>query len=207
MSSFFQSSDTMPLPPVEKERRSLIRAPLFALIISSLLFLAFYGRCHRVIADQNGEDAVPLKELIRRDITDFDGQLTKLRITDTGHWASLHEQKCKLTVCGKRGDLRCDAGWAMPPNGSKIKDNCGGAGDRIVCCPVESMPTACVGVIASSEAWLTTGSNGVAAKAADRAMANAMRARVLCSTHDMLQSIVIDQAFNPFVAKRQALKL
>lgn len=71
----------------------------------------------------------------------------------------------------------------MAPNGGRIKDNCGGAGDRIVCCPVECMPSTSVSEDAPSETLLTKSSNGVAVNLVDRAMANATRARVLCSTH------------------------
>lgn len=108
------------------------------------------------------------------EILDFEEQLKKSQFTDTDHWASLIGQKCKLTNCGKGSDLKCDAGWAMAPNGGRIKDNCGGAGDRIVCCLSEDAP---------SETLLTKSSNGVPVNLVDRAMANAMRARVLCSTH------------------------
>ena len=67
----------------------------------------------------------------------------KSQITDTGHWASLNGQKCKLTPCSKDVPIRCEPGWAMPPGGQSIKDNCGDAGEKLVCCPVDSMPNKC----------------------------------------------------------------
>lgn len=152
--------------------------------------------------DQDDEKFSALECLTGRDLTDFNEQLKKSQITDTGHWASLNGQKCKLSECGGY----CEAGWAMAPNGGKIKDNCGGAGDRIVCCPVDSMPSACVSKDTPSEARLTKNRYGVAVKAVDRAMVNATRARVPCSTHDMPQLIVIDQASKPTAARPQASK-
>lgn len=51
---------------------------------------------------------------------------------------------------------------------------------------------------------LTVGSNGVAAKAVGRAMVNATLVKVRCSTHDMQQWTVSDQAFKLSVARQQA---
>ena len=93
--------------------------------------------------DQDDEKFSALEGLVDRQLTDFDDQLKKSQVTDTGHWASQNGQKCKLTDCAKGDDLKCEPGWASPQNGDKIKDNCGGAGDRMVCCPVDSMPSTC----------------------------------------------------------------
>lgn len=96
--------------------------------------------------DQEDETFSALTGLTGQALQNFEDQKKKSQVTDTGHWASLNGQKCKLTDCAKGGALKCDPGWALASNGTKIKDNCGGAGDRIVCCPVDSMPSTCVSV-------------------------------------------------------------
>lgn len=98
--------------------------------------------------DQDDNEFTALEGLTGKKLATFEDQVKKSQVEDTGHWASLNGQKCKLTDCGKGEDLTCEAGWASPPGGGmKIKDNCGGAGDRIICCPVDSMPNTCVSPI------------------------------------------------------------
>lgn len=95
--------------------------------------------------DQDDAEFSALQGLTGKKIATFEDHAKRSQVEDTGHWASLNGQKCKLTDCGKDKDLKCEAGWASPPGGTiKIKDNCGGAGNRLVCCPVDSMPRSCV---------------------------------------------------------------
>lgn len=94
--------------------------------------------------DQDDTKYSAMEGLTGQSIQNPEDQLKKSQVTDTGHWASLNGQKCKLTDYTKGDKLKCEPGWASPPNGGKIKDNCGKAGDRMVRCPVDSMPSTCV---------------------------------------------------------------
>ena len=152
--------------------------------------------------NQDDDSFSALEGLTGHKLDHFNDELKKSQVTDTGHWSSLNGQKCKLSDCGK-GGIKCDPGFAIAPGGSKIKDNCGGAGDRIVCCPVDSMPTTCVSELAPCTTMLIVSSNGVAVRPADRAMVNATRTRVPSFTHDMLQSTVSDQASKLSAVRRQ----
>ena len=127
--------------------------------------------------DQDDSKFSALEGLIGRSLTDFDDELAKSQVTDTGYWASQNGQKCKITDCHKDADLRCDDGFALAPGGKKFKDNCGGAGNRQVCCPVDSMPTSCV---SDAPPWwdhLTVCSNGEVEKLEGRVTVSVTRAK------------------------------
>lgn len=152
--------------------------------------------------DQDDDNFSALEGLTGRKLDDFSDELKKSQVTDTGHWSSLNGQKCKLSDCGN-GDQQCDPGFAIAPGGQQIKDNCGGAGGRIVCCPVDSMPTACVSENASCKTILIVCSNGVVVRQPKCATVNATRVRVPYFTPDMLRSPVSDQASKLSAARRR----
>ena len=152
--------------------------------------------------DQDDDNFSALEGLTGHRLDDFSDELKKSQVTDTGHWSSLNGQKCKLSDCGN-SDITCDPGFAMAPGGTQIKDNCGGAGGRIVCCPVDSMPTACVSEIDPCNIMLIVCRNGVVVRPPKCATVNATRVRVPYITHDMLRSPVSDQASKLSAVRRQ----
>ncbi|KAL4812489.1 bacteriodes thetaiotaomicron symbiotic chitinase [Aspergillus spinulosporus] len=92
--------------------------------------------------DQDDKQFTALEGLLGTSLQDYDLNLKRAQVTDAGHWTSINGQQCVMSDCGN--PAQCPAGYGMAPNGNGFQDNCGSTKYRIICCPLDAMPTECL---------------------------------------------------------------
>ncbi|KAA8652731.1 uncharacterized protein ATNIH1004_001636 [Aspergillus tanneri] len=92
--------------------------------------------------DQDDKKFSALTGLLGRSVKDYNTLLQRMETTDAGKWTSINGQKCIMTDCGL--PPTCPSGYGLAPNGGGFHDTCGNSQFKIICCPLDAMPSSCL---------------------------------------------------------------
>lgn len=92
--------------------------------------------------DQDDKQFSALTGLLGRSLQSYSSLLQRAVVTDAGKWTSLNGEKCIMTDCALPPS--CPAGYGMAPNGGGFDDTCKGSKFKIICCPLNKMPSSCL---------------------------------------------------------------
>jgi chitinase len=92
--------------------------------------------------DQDDKQFTALEGLLGTSLQDYALNLKRAEVTDAGHWTSINGQQCVMTDCGNPPE--CPSGYGLAPGGSGFPDTCGSSKYKIICCPLDAMPTECL---------------------------------------------------------------
>lgn len=92
--------------------------------------------------DQDDKQFSALTGLLGQSLQGYSELLRRAEVTDAGKWTSINGQKCIMTDCGLPAN--CPAGYGLAPNGGGFDDTCGGSKYKVICCPLDAMPSSCL---------------------------------------------------------------
>ncbi|KAI1171966.1 chitotriosidase-1 [Nemania sp. FL0916] len=91
--------------------------------------------------DQDDDQFSALEGLTGEPLPTFVENLKRTSTADTGHWASVNGQACKVTDCVD-WPYNPPSGWTKAPNG-EFPDTCGGGQYKYILCPTSAVPQEC----------------------------------------------------------------
>jgi chitinase len=92
--------------------------------------------------DQDDKEFSALAGLLGRSLQSYSSLLQRAVVSDAGKWTSINGQKCIITDCAL--PLSCPLGYGMAPNGGGFNNTCKGSKFKIICCPLNAMPSSCL---------------------------------------------------------------
>ncbi|KAJ5487608.1 hypothetical protein N7530_001908 [Penicillium desertorum] len=92
--------------------------------------------------DQDDKEFSALTSLLGQSLQGYSFLLKRAEITAATKWTSINGQKCIMTDCAL--PPKCPSGYGLAPNGGGFDDTCKGNKYKVICCPLNAMPSSCL---------------------------------------------------------------